>query len=599
MKRSGFSKDVVYKRLLKNAAEIWNIHESDLDSMDPLAKMLLGSTAKEIERIGNELYSSDARIFKRLAQFLLPDELQTAAPSHGIVQMDPVENTEVTRFDEMYYEKKWKNKTNLNKIESADIMFSSAGDYPMNNSKLAYRAQGGRLFHTDGIRQEEVADLNSSIPDREIYLGFRLAHSVSKEFRLYFDWLNLPNKKSLFLQLPKLRIYDSLQNNLEVSAGIKENEDSFDLKSSVKGRSKLEEKVVNYYNERFMRFSLKEDFESQTPSFLVAPLEECGETRPEEILWLKLDFPPDLEKEELKEMLILDNCIPVLNRKLEKSIFRLHKNLNINRLEFNNFFLEVERAESSKGVVYHGCPSLELTEMDSGSYNIRLGGTGRLDERDGYEYLNYLLDMLRDEKQSFAALDVTATITDLKTIEQVLQKVKKKVADSNRGSKQPYIIVKPHSESENAHIYFWSTDGDMGNRIPINSKLRCRNPGLTSSGYQNLVTQTVGGGNEKASKQMIQSYKSALLSRGMVVTNRDIVELCKVVAGDRLNHVQIKNGIMTSSEQGSGLIPTLDVFLKFSFDLKDEHEKQHLRQQIESELTASSNFAKPLRVLIV
>ena len=116
MRANKFTKEAVYRRLLKNAGELWNVHQSDLESIEPVAKMLLGALAKELERVGNDLYSSDARIFDRLAELLLPEELQVATPAHGIVRMEPSEEGEITAYDEMYFEKKWKDKQNLNKI---------------------------------------------------------------------------------------------------------------------------------------------------------------------------------------------------------------------------------------------------------------------------------------------------------------------------------------------------------------------------------------------------------------------------------------------------------------------------------------------------
>jgi|GEM_PF-1246317 len=596
MKKRSFNKEQVYRRLLRNAAELWGMHETDLDSMDPLAKMLLGATSKEIERIGNELQSSDTRIFKRIAQFLLPDEIQQAIPAHAVIQVHPVETGEVTRYEEFAYEKRWRNKADLNKVETADVRFSPAGEFSTSDCKLIYRAQGQILKSTAGLVTEDLTRFESQIPQNEIYLGFRIGERETNEIRLYFDWMNISNKRTLIDEFSKLSIYDIAGQPVLTRRGIKGEEDEFNINELVEVNSRLEEKVNKYYEDRFLRFTIDDSVSNRIPPFLGDALDEVGENNPESIRWMKLVLPAGLSIQQMNDVVLIDNAIPSLNRSLHRSIYRMHKELNIKKLDFDNFFLEVERAESNQGLIYHECPSLDIMEMDKGSFTIRLGGTGRLDERDGYEYLNYVLDLLRDEKQSFASLDVTSTISDLRDIEQVLQRVKKRVSDGKGGSNQPYIIVKPHSNSENAHIYFWSTDGTMANGIPLNSRLRCRNSGLTRNGQVTMVTQSIGGRNEMDGKQMVQAYRSAVLSRGTVVTKRDIMEACRTICGDRLLTIKIDKGVMTSVEPGEGLLKTIDVKAKFKKTTSPEMS-EHLRQQMQSELKAASNFAIPLRVL--
>ncbi|NND94060.1 MAG: hypothetical protein HKN45_04295 [Flavobacteriales bacterium] len=599
IKGNKFTKDKVYRRLLNNAAELWEIPKTELDSLDPLAKLLLGAMAKEMERIGNELYTSDTRIFKRIAQFLLPDELQTAIPAHAVVLCHPAESGDVSRYDEMSFEKRWKNKENLNKVENATLHFSSAGDFDVADIQLKYRAQGASISQYEGLTALETAHLSSSIPSNQILLGFEISEkNFPSQVRLYFDWLSAQEKKFLYSQIQKIQVLDLSDRALRASPGLKDEERVFDLRSSVRGRSVLEEKTVSYYNDRFLRVELKNELSKEVPNFLSSALEELGDKDSSDIMWFKLILPPDLSQTDIDDVMVLPNCIPVLNRKMEKSIYKLNRELNIKKLEFENYFLEIEKAESNYGLTYDECPSLEMTEMKQGSFNLRMGGTGRLDERDGVEYLNYLLDLLRDEKQSFSALDVTSTVSDLKTIEQILQKIKKRVKDARRGSKQPFVVIKPHSTSENAHIFFWSSDGKLANNIPMNSKMRSSNAGIARDGHVTVVSTTLGGQNEMDSKEMIQKYRSTVLSRGMVVTKRDISELCRSIAGEHLDKVMIKQGILASSANKSGFQRSIDVHLVYSENLRDRHQREHLSQRIESELKSTSNFAMPIRIII-
>lgn len=599
MRANKFTKEAVYRRLLKNAGELWNVHQSDLESIDPVAKMLLGALAKELERVGNDLYSSDARIFDRLAELLLPEELQVATPAHGIVRMEPSEEGEITAYDEMYFEKKWKDKQNLNKINSADIHFSSAGEQPLSRLHLCYRVQAGRAQAVQGIRAEELGEVELQQHDHEILLGFRGARDMeSSSVRLYFDWPVVQQKKRLFNTVPKVAVLNMKGSRIPTRPGLHGSVDHFDLRSSLRPVVKFEEQVVNYYDERFLSIEQVDLNESVRNEELNLQLQELGERIDgDDMIWLKVLMPPDNTSEEVRDCLVLDNCTPVLNRKLDKVIFRLLRDLNIRRIDFDNYFLGVERAESNKGRVYEACPSFELTEMTAGSYNIRIGGAGRLDERDGHDHLNYLLDLLRDEKRSFSALDVTSTVADLNTIKQILEKIEKK-SGAIAGGKQPYVVIKPHTDAENAHMHFWSCDGTLANGITPNSKLRVKNPGLARNGYATMVTTTIGGSDSKSDKEMVRVFRAALLSRGMVVTKRDIAELCRSIAGPVLEHVVVTNGFRTAATRNNGLQRTIDVVLKFNDQMQDVEQQEHLRQRIISELKASSNFSKPLQVIL-
>ncbi|HMZ48893.1 MAG TPA: hypothetical protein PLP28_07945, partial [Flavobacteriales bacterium] len=89
--------------MLRNAGEMWGMHGSELEGIDPLVRLLLGAMAKEVEKLGNDLRSSDTRIFRRIAQYLLPDARLYARPAHGILQLDPAGAQDITRYDELSF----------------------------------------------------------------------------------------------------------------------------------------------------------------------------------------------------------------------------------------------------------------------------------------------------------------------------------------------------------------------------------------------------------------------------------------------------------------------------------------------------------------
>jgi hypothetical protein len=293
------------------------------------------------------------------------------------------------------------------------------------------------------------------------------------------------------------------------------------------------------------------------------------------------------------------NCFPALNRKLCRQVFRLQPELNIRKLEFDGHFLGVERVETSRGEIYTEQDSLRMDEALKGTYTVRTGNIGRIDERDGHGYLKYLLDLIREEKQAFASANVSSTIEDLNTVEQTIEKIEKRISFTGASGSEPYIMLTPIKNFENIYVHFWSTDGDFANGINTNNSLECKTTGLSENGQAVFVMDTVGGAGGLMDADLIRNYKNAILSKESIVTVADIKSLCYSLGGNSIASIEVRKEIAESSQQKIGLIQQLNIFIKFRNSVEDEALKDFIIQRFEAEIEAKSNFSLPLQIFVL
>lgn len=593
---TGYSKEEVYARMLRNAGDMWGMHTSELEGIDPLVRLLLGAMAKEVEKLGNDLHSSDTRIFRRIAQYLLPDARLYAQPAHGVLRLDPAGPQDITRYDELSFEKQWRNKEDMNREGSIDLGFTATGTHALDGLRVVCRAQGTGLLGVERLRTPELATLGAALAPGEIYLGLTGPTADARLLTLYFDWINDPQRDSWFNSLHKITAFDMANTGLAVGRGANYEEPVRDLRRTTNAIAGIEERTRLYYSERFLRIAFNAPLPAGAPPVIEQALARTNLAGLEDIRWVRLVFPSEFGPREVREALILDNCVPVVNRRLQRTVFRLHREFNIKRLDMEGFFQGIEKAESGAGQDYAEVPSLDMSEVSPGTYTMRQGTAGRFDERDGMEFMNHMLDLLRDERRSFAAMDVNTTVSELRAIEQVLEKLGRRLQGPASGGGQRYIMIKPFTSSENAHVFYWTTDGEMADGLPAGTQLACKNAGLSATGQVTLVSTTTGARNELTPKETVQLYRSMILSRGVILTRQDIIEHCRYVGSSDIESVTVEEGVMVSPDHGRGLMRCLDVRLKFLPGRNSPENTERVRRRITVDLAASAGSSVPIRV---
>jgi len=598
MRKDPFSQSNVYKRMLQTAAETWNVRESDLTALDPTYKLLLNALAKEVEQVGHELKGAEARILKRLARQLMPHALQSVVPAHTVIHFTPTEQVELSAYDHFQYEKRWQNKEKFNRMETKSIHFTPAAPVSVLPSSLAFRIESRGVYEVEGLAVESLDFMSPLKEPKTVILGFKNLQTT--RFALYFDWFKEVEKKGLFQVLDKVRVTDIHGTPLPSSRGfIAGNGDETEVLSQLDPINQVEQLVLNYYDNRFLTLETGEakglnqvEPIEEALGGLISELDRDGSCT-----WLVLHFPEDANPNIVSDMFVQLNCFPALNRQMQRQVFRLQPEMNIKKLDFEGAFLDVERVESGSGESYQEVKQVIGDLKKPGTFTIRRAHLGRLDARNATEYLTYMLDLIREEKQAFAAVDASSTAVDIQKIDQAIKRVQKRVDASGLRNTKPFILVTPLKEFENAYIYFWSTDASFANGVARESEVECNTAGISINGSAVLLSDVIGGEDELSDPQLVQRYRNALLTRGVIVTKADIVSHCKAMGGGTIAKVEVRKEVEASSQSKTGLRHVLNVYVLFKPNSADRDRKNYLLQRLESELLSRSNFALPLKVI--
>lgn len=595
MSDSGFTRETVSERLLRTAADAWSAQGTAGGQADPLVRLIFGAVAMELERIGHAIHESDARVFERIARYLLPEVMVRAEPAHAVARFAPAAATLATRYEEFSFEQTIRRKENLNRPETRAYGFSVAGDVQFTGARIANRVAGSQISTVSGSGWRPVATLSVPVGPTAVFLGFEGTFDDDEVMHLYCDWPGNAARARCLAALPRITAHDAYGQPLPVGVGLP----VWELKDQEGDQAitfALEHRVRGYYHDHFLRIRIgrrNEGLPEELRQVIAGPIGQEAER----LRWLRLDFPTDIPPDLVQSAIILENCAPVINRRLERAIFRLQHEVNIKVLDTEGAFIGIEKAENNQGQVYVEVPSAERVDATPGSFTVRHGATARFDDRDASQLLRHAIDQVREESRAFSSMDATSTVTDLRAIEQAMSRIERRITDVTTGRERTYLAMRPFEDGDTAHLHYWTTDGEAAEGMPAGTVLRSKRQGLSANGTIQLVSGTVGARERRSSRELVQQYRAAVLGRGRIVTRRDIMEHCRVICGPRLSDVAVTDGVMLSPGPSQGLVRCLDVALTFETGSVSDAERAYFKERLQADLNGASALSLLLRVL--
>ena len=188
------TKEKIKNRILKNISKIWGFKDTELEtSFDPLVGLIIGALSNELEKISDEINSSQARILERLAQLLTPDILTGSKPAHSVIHARPTEPKQKINSEfQFLYNKKISSPVNASKEINKEIFFSPASTYQLVNGDIEYLAVGNYFFKYINAYQKEIifeADKGKSGDPLSVWLGLELDPDLESlnDLSFYFD----------------------------------------------------------------------------------------------------------------------------------------------------------------------------------------------------------------------------------------------------------------------------------------------------------------------------------------------------------------------------------------------------------------------------
>ncbi|MFD2571148.1 hypothetical protein ACFSUS_10915 [Spirosoma soli] len=594
------TRDQIKSRMLQQASRLWGYQESAIDTnaFDPLVDLLVGALATESERVYGEIQASRGRILERLVELLLPEVVTAPRPAHSVLMARPVELTgEVTRTDTF---------TTRHPQTGEEIALSPAGRFPIVNGRVACLATGHQLWRVDEMGNTipvAQASLHRRLPDYTLWLGLELMPGLTPELtlRFFFDWKNLPLPIYDYAQhLPQTRWWLNDQA-LSLEPGT-----DFQPENSLSTALRMIEiHADHYYRANFV--TVRGKFPPPTPAangtFYPTALTEAFDPALLQTLpmltWIRVEFPTVFGADVMGKTECVLNAFPVLNRQLVKMTpFRLGDGLNVFPIQADLPLIELADVTDSDGNEYPAYTDANASDPSTRSYALRRQGVGRFDSRNADDAVRQLIDLLRDESASFAALGYDALRSNIDDIQKSLLRIRQSIPALPSGEPVPFLIVNNGPERGNLFVNYWATAAERGNRVPIGARVETTLPTFRREGMT-LLRPMLGGVARLSPSGSLPVFRQALLTRGRALTVEDIRAVCRAAAPEAIERVDVEKGCTVSPNPRQGLIRTLDVriTLRSTTRLTAEEQRQ-LTHELTVRLQDQWTGILPLRVVL-
>jgi hypothetical protein len=593
------TRDQIKSRMLQQAARLWGYQEAAIDTtaFDPLVDLLVGALATESERVYSEIQASRGRILERLVELLLPEVVTAPKPAHSVMAVRPIELLgEATRTDSF---------TTRHPQTGEEIALSPAGRFPLINGRVACLATGHQLWRIDDFGNNipvAQASLQRRLPDYTLWIGLELMPGLPQDLslRFFFDWKNLPLPIYDYAQhLPQTRWWLNDQS-LVVEPGT---DSQLDPHLSAALRM-MEGHAERYYRTNFL--TVHGRFSTPTPnaagSFLPSGLTDVFDPTLLQTLpmltWIRVAFPTVFGADIMAKTECVLNAIPVLNRQMGRSVFRLTDGLNVFPIQSDLPLIELANVTDSDGNDYPAYVEANASDPTARSYALRRQGVGRFDSRNADETVRQLIDLLRDESASFAALGYDSLRSNIDDIQKSLLRIRQSIPTVASGEPVPFVIVNNGPQRGNLFVNHWSTAAERGNRLPIGARVDSTAPSFRREGII-LLRPTLGGMARLSPSASLPAFRQALLTRGRALTVEDIRAVCRATAPESIERVDIQKGCAVSPDPRQGLIRTLDIHvtLRSTARLTAEEQRQ-LTHELTITLQDQWTGLLPLRVLL-
>jgi len=571
------SKDEIKNRILKNARDYWGIKNTN--DFDPLVRLLIEALSTELFNISNDVKNLENRVLDKISRILASDTLTSALPAHGILHAHPVEEIEIldtkTQF---FYKKRLKDKSEGSGENTEDIFFSPLKPIKIFDAEISYLASGGNIFTIDNQHNKTLLAKSKpgfTLEKNTIYIGLKTAPElhISAGFNFYFDWRNYAVDQNTYdlIALTKWSInhvpVNMSSNNFYIDT-------VQDFKSPFENQDILNlitDDVHAFYANKFLTVDADNKL-TQNPYLQLYP-EEFSQSFElnsltqlnTPVTWLKVVFPAAISQLMLDELYISLNAFPVVNKRLNDFKHRLKIMANIIpiKVQVHDQFLSVHSLTDKSGISYTEIPHSHDDDKNTGSFSIRYGGSERFDTRNAKEVVDYLFELLRDEKAAFSAYGSDFLDTSLRELEQNISIIEQKTKAQLSTIKEllNYIIVKPLNNADIMFLEFWTTNAETGNQVKSGSILQSFNSSKVKPESIFLLSNTIGGRSRLNAGNRVQAYKYGLTTANRVVTQSDIINFCFYELGNKIKNVTIRKGLMTALNPKEGFIKTTDIII--------------------------------------
>jgi hypothetical protein len=602
-------------RVLKRAARAWGFSDTEMEtSFDPVVAMMLNALSYELEKVAHELEDSKTRVVERVLEIMFPEVTVGAKPARAIMHASPIDNNmKVSLQNQMTVTRRIHNIYNPLAPISKEIALSPTLEVKLSSAEVKYIAYERNLYEVSNLfYKDAVYDYKHSLPSGEVFLGIELKNanvSELEDLMLYIDIKNNHQKEMFHYYLKQMKCF---QDNMPITVqeGYNVPVKHLDIENIINRKythlDEVMQEVNDYYFDNF--YTLKgvlkskpiKEYSSEYKYF-----ENVTNNNDNPLIWIKMVFPESLIPQILDNVSFTANCFPVINKKRHTINKTLGDFLSYVALETDNsIYLDMDSVIDGFNNHYE-IKEFQDSVIEEGNAVLRTGGVSRFDSRSASELLQNVLDLLKDESSSFAGLGKDFMNSSLVEINQLLASVEQQAKENSfLKSNAPYLMIKPklnESIGKSFIINYWSTCAEEGNDLKAGTILESKDDLYFVSKESTLITNTVGGLNKQNNKDRILAYRTALLTRGRIVTFADIKAFSFNHFKTYIDDVKIEKGTRKEISVKAGFSRTVDIHIKTNQAEKESlsvTEWDYLCESFMKNLSSKSSNVFPYRLFI-
>lgn len=597
--------------MIKNATKIWGFKEPQSESsFDPVVSLLLGACAFELEKISREINNTESRIIERLVNILTPQPITSPHPAYAVAYAKPTRKGTKILPEFQFFTNIRQSDQSANNVEEKEIYFSPAGTYALTYGQVRYLAAHKRVYEiVDEQYKDVIVEMyGKSLSPSSLFIGLELEDNPA-DISLFFDVVSDHLKQNFFSDLDTCQ-WKVGNDYVKTYKGItdlgRRKNDVYQLiNREIDLSSKISNHVNRYFKRQFVTLKLNENenFTSQEitriPDSLEASIKEKDRPNIEEnITWIELQFNAPLPDELIENLNCSLNCFPIINRKKNEFTGSTRELINIIPLHTEDVFFDLKSVSNSNGEFYKIKHFEGTGDLVGGTALLRLDGVGRFDARNAMEFLEYLLELLKEESAAFNVIGSDMITSNLRELNQAIARLEKKIEDVQlEKGDTAYLMLKPQDDDRQVYVEFWSTNCSYANNIRAGNTLNIYEAMDLDYNATRLMTSTTGGREKPSTEDRINTYRRSLLSGNRVVTKEDVKALCYEHFGESISGVRVEKGIARGSLKSEGFVRATDIYITLAKSLETNLALQNdMKHKLLVLLEEKSSNVFPFRV---
>ncbi|MBL7753350.1 MAG: type VI secretion system baseplate subunit TssF [Chitinophagaceae bacterium] len=607
-------KERIRDRMLRTAARIWELPENELEtSFDPLAMLLMEACAAELEKIGQDIQSSQQRLIDRLADILVPEAALHGRPSACILQAQATEaRSELSAFNHFVTTQK-QVQSITGSTANKDLYFTPIGQFRLLKTKLEYLGIGSRWFYTGSGATRETL-FNS--PGNEMVQAMWLVLSVDPNLpnleglSLFFDMRQHSEAHAFYQSLLHSRLSVG-SHTLNVKPGFW-NAGQFELNiesildQGMDYNQKLNRLEANIFRNHFLTITdttplqnlLQKGLPDELKNQLPAALQDRLAT--ENLVYIRLEPGRLFAQSSIEGMNVSVNAFPVINRKLNTINYRTDPYINIIPLPVEDGFLDIESITAHSGNRFKFRMAASADALQEGEAFVRSTGIGKHNSLEVREIIGNLMEAIRDESAFFGNLSNDFISSRLNEISRILARLEDQVLLAN-DNKQPhyYLLLKPRVAGETLTIHYWTTNGSHTKLVKGGSAFSPYNHTLAAAQSCLNLTANVGGRATANQQEKKTILKRQLISGSKIISREDVRLACLQIFGEMLQDIRVEKKIVIGSGREQGFMRAIEVVIIPTVQARQQADELEFRcRELQTMLNEHASPVYPFKIVL-